>query len=116
MPHAADPVYGCWLWVGPRTRDGYGLDGRELAHKAAWRRVRGPLAPGLELDHLCRRRACVRPSHLEAVSRRENERRKYWRQRAAPRACARGHDFWRCCRRTPEGGYSCRACDSGGER
>lgn len=31
--------------------------------------------PGLEFDHLCRNKLCVRPDHLEAVTHTENVRR-----------------------------------------
>ena len=108
---AEDPIYGCWIWEGQKTKDGYGTFKGLLAHRVVWERERGALGQGQELDHLCRRRACVRPSHLEPVTQRENKKRMWWRARAAPKTCSKGHDFWTCCRRTPEGGYSCRKCD-----
>lgn len=43
--------------------------------------INGPLPPGLELDHLCRNKSCVRPDHLEAVTHRENMRRAYAAER-----------------------------------
>jgi hypothetical protein len=35
----------------------------------------GPIAPGLQIDHLCRITYCIRPEHLEAVTVTENIRR-----------------------------------------
>ena len=35
----------------------------------------GPIAEGLEIDHLCRVRHCVNPDHLEAVESKVNTRR-----------------------------------------
>jgi hypothetical protein len=69
---------GCWLWAGSRTKLGYGqfsvsaaLRG-QFAHRVSFELFAGPIPEGLELDHLCRTPACVRPSHLEAVTHREN--------------------------------------------
>ncbi len=45
------------------------------AHRFSFEMVNGPVPNGLELDHLCRVRRCVNPSHLEAVTRLENIRR-----------------------------------------
>jgi hypothetical protein len=69
----------CWIWRGWPTGDGYGrfsFEGTEwLAHRLAWTIENGPIPDGLQLDHLCRNRPCVRPEHTEPVTNRENGRR-----------------------------------------
>lgn len=63
---------GCWLWTGSINQHGYGRDGKRLAHRVVWEALRGPVANGLELDHLCKARRCVNPEHIEAVTHAEN--------------------------------------------
>jgi len=66
---------GCWLWIGAKA-NGYGrvaFNGKVAgAHRVSYEMAHGPIPVGLQLDHLCRTRACVRPDHLEAVTCREN--------------------------------------------
>lgn len=104
-----DSVYGCRLWIGRHDRDGYGRTAdNQLAHVAVYEVEHGPIPPGHVLDHVCRRRDCVR--HLEAVTRSENERRKAWGYRLRRRTCSAGHGLYQHGRRTPEGGIVCRVC------
>lgn len=78
-----DEESGCWLWRGTITKVGYGTifewrEGqkhRPGAHRVVYEALVGPIPEGLDLDHLCRVRNCVNPSHLEPVTRRENLRR-----------------------------------------
>jgi hypothetical protein len=71
----------CWIWQLALSKAGYGVygggsgDERGLAHRWYWAERNGPVPDGLELDHLCRVRACVNPDHLEPVTHRENCRR-----------------------------------------
>jgi hypothetical protein len=70
----------CWIWTGNLNDRGYGLVSgmkSRLAHRAFWIEKNGPVPDGLELDHLCRNRACVRPDHLEPVTHKENMVRGY---------------------------------------
>jgi hypothetical protein len=65
----------CWHWGGYVSSDGYGYILRRGAHRVAYEHFVGPIPDGLQLDHLCRVKHCVNPSHLEAVTRQENMRR-----------------------------------------
>jgi hypothetical protein len=87
----------CWIWLGhvsPTT--GYGtarFEGRNTsAHRVAYTLLVGPIPPGLEIDHLCHsrdqmcpgditcpHRRCIKPSHLELVTRQVNTLRRYRR-------------------------------------
>lgn len=70
------PRGDCWEWRGAKTRGGYGhlvVEGQHVyAHRLAYTVAKGPIPQGHQLDHLCRHRWCVRPSHLEAVPPRVN--------------------------------------------
>ena len=110
----------CWLWTGTMHPWGYGsfASGRrsaagnhipDKAHRFAYEHYRGPIPPGLYIDHLCNNRRCVNPAHLEAVTNAENLARGY--RRRMPLACRNGHPW------TPENtarrgkaGRSCRRC------
>lgn len=71
---------GCWEWLLYIRDDGYGqvkADGRtQLAHRWMYETLRGVDLPDeVFLDHTCRNRKCVNPSHLEPVTFTENIRR-----------------------------------------
>lgn len=68
----------CWPWPGyVREADGYGSFAGFLAHRYAWEYYVGPIPEGLTIDHLCGRRDCFNPYHLEPVTRAENSRRSW---------------------------------------
>lgn len=79
--HVVDEATGCWNWTGATSWGGYGRVGvpgarrTQNAHRAYYEAARGPVAPGLDLDHLCRNRQCVNPDHLEPVTRAVNAHR-----------------------------------------
>lgn len=111
---------GCLQWLGATTGDGYAqikltpTEGKRLVyvHRWSYEHHFGPIPEGLQIDHLCRNRACVNPEHLEAVTPRVNALRS-----ANPTAinarkthCVHGHPLsgenlktsrngaWRYCR------------------
>jgi hypothetical protein len=85
-------VASCWEWHGAK-RTGYGLvhfEGRvQSVHRLSYEALVGPIPAGLQLDHLCRNRACYNPAHLEPVTNRENKRRGT----ALVTSCPQGHEY-----------------------
>lgn len=81
----------CHLWTGAVNAAGYGHfrvgDATVRAHRFAWEQEHGIIADGVDLDHLCRVRRCVRVGHLEQVTRAENLRRGREARRVGPTAC-----------------------------
>lgn len=91
---------GCWLWTGYLDRGGYGFTrcaGKHAhVHRFIYESLVGPVPLGLELDHLCRVRACANPAHLEPVDHRENVLRSpigLAAINARKTHCKRGHPF-----------------------
>jgi hypothetical protein len=78
-----EPNSGCWLWSGGGVHMRYGMmavNGKPIsAHRFSYNLHKGPVPDGLEIDHLCHTPLCVNPSHLEAVTRSENNKRAYRR-------------------------------------
>lgn len=124
-----EPNSGCWIWIGTTTGTGiksrngtnleYGQFTRpnakktggakmQLAHRAAYKALIGPIPKGLQIDHLCTVTFCVNPNHLEPVTNLENQRR------ARPTHCKNGHEY------TPENtvfypsarGRRCKTCSA----
>lgn len=108
--HRGD-FHQCWTWTGAILPNGYGMasvGGRKVgAHRLSHELFVGPIPEGFEVDHLCRKKDCVNPTHLEAVTPLENTRRAH----AHINHCPAGHP------KTPEnlipqakGSGKCRVC------
>ena len=110
----------CWIWVGTTAGNGYGrvkIPGTKStvsSHRLVFETLVGPIPPGLDLDHLCRVRACCNPAHLEPVTRAENLKRgvgsDVGKINRAKTHCPAGHPYdeentWRS-----KKGRHCRQC------
>lgn len=83
----------CWVWTGAIDKaSGYGRiqeDGStKYVHRSVYEELVGLIPTWMQLDHLCRNRACCNPDHLEVVSPAENTARS---ARAVVARCRKGH-------------------------
>ena len=91
----------CWLWTAYLDKDGYGVFSpghgfyNKLAHRYAYELLVGSIPPELQTDHLCRRRCCVNPQHMEMVTNRVNVLRGVGlsAQNAKKTHCPAGHTY-----------------------
>ncbi len=85
----------CWPWPGAKNAAGYGRYGSDpddqYVHRIMYRESVGPIPEGMELDHTCRNRSCCNPSHVEPVTRQENQRRRRLDITGEP--CRNGHVY-----------------------
>jgi len=77
-------THGCWLWTGPKNRDGYGQvwwNGvKSSSHRRAFLLSGRPIPEGLQLAHsnLCKgKRHCCNPDHLTPKTRSQNQLDKH---------------------------------------
>jgi HNH endonuclease len=111
----------CWFWTSSLNPGGYGVLKNPVgstsrycfAHRLSYEMHHGPIPAGLTIDHLCRVRHCVRPDHLEVVSRGENVLRgeSLPAQNRRKQCCINGHAFTPVNTYIrPDGDRGCRTC------
>lgn len=87
----------------------------EQVHRIAWIKANGPIPAGLEIDHVCRNRACANVAHLRLVTHRDNllaSENTLAGKNARKTRCANGHSFDAENTHTDkQGKRHCRACD-----
>lgn len=93
----------CWDWGGAidNYSGGYGTfrirchSGVRTAkpHRVSWTILRGPIPPGLVIDHIiCNNRRCCNPGHMRVVTQSENAARV---AEQAPESCTKcGANDW----------------------
>jgi hypothetical protein len=100
-------IDGCLVWTGRLSKGGYGvlrigsrgIDRRTVfVHRWHWEFINGKVPKGLDLDHLCRVRSCLEPSHLDPVTRRVNILRGVGVMNGAKHSlskthCPSGHEY-----------------------
>lgn len=113
-----DPVSHCWVWEAGVDPDGYGYyseEGRrKAAHRYCYLSLVGPIPDRHGLDHLCRFRRCVNPSHLEPVTTKDNVLRGVGvaAMNAEKTHCVKGHPLSGDNLYTRgDGGRICRECN-----
>ena len=111
----------CWVWTGCLFSTGYGSfydrsrKNNRATHAIAYELCVGKVPEGLQLDHLCRNRACCNPAHLEPVTRRENLLRgnTVTAANAKKTHCKYGHEFTDDnTKRDKHGKRYCRLCNT----
>jgi hypothetical protein len=122
MEHVRVEPGGCWLWTGRCDSNGYGrfAIGSKIAgtfrsassHRVAYELLVGPIPEGLQIDHLCRQKACVNPGHMEPVPQWVNILRgeSFSAVNARKTHCIHGHLFDEANTYVWRGGRICREC------
>jgi hypothetical protein len=121
VPGVREDLGPCWLSTFRSNSNGYvnvKLGGGErrdaAAHRVVYEALVGPIADGLQLDHLCRVRHCFCPEHLDQVTGRENTLRgnTITARCAAATHCPQGHEYTEVntYRRPDHRRRDCKAC------
>ena len=101
IPEHLPELGNCWLWLNGDDGRGYGSfsitsQGKLKAHRFSYELENGPIPHKMTLDHRCLTKRCIRPSHMEVVTRGENARRaggleKIMQDRREGKRCHKGH-------------------------
>lgn len=115
-------IYDCWEWAGFINYSGYGIIGHceskkrfsTRIHRLIYETIFGKIENGYHLDHLCRKRSCINPFHLEVVTNRENILRGLGQRSINARKthCNKGHEFKGHNLMIKKTGRDCRICNS----
>ena len=72
-----DKTGDCWLWMAYCNHKGYGRFGYGgkvvYSHRLDFEWVHGEIPEGMQVDHRCHQRNCVRPEHLRLVTNAQNQ-------------------------------------------
>lgn len=76
------PESGCYIWLGGIAGAGYpvlkigsltnGTRRQALVHRLIYELFFDKIPVGYDISHKCHTKLCVRPEHLEAITHREN--------------------------------------------
>lgn len=105
----------CWIWTGSMNAYGYGVFSlnkkMNMAHRFSWELVNGKIPKDLQIDHICKARNCVNPSHMELVTLIENVMRgeSLAAKNARKTKCQNGHEF--DFTKNFDGSRGCRICE-----
>ena len=95
-----DPANDCYLWKGCLDKDGYGTfyfrKKNRRAHRVGYFMFYGPIDDDMVIDHKCKNRSCVNPTHLRPVTKTQNALENTKSVAALNRlkkTCPKGHKY-----------------------
>lgn len=99
IPEHKPELGPCWVWIGRKNPDGYGMINVDckikLAHNISLILAGIEINYNLVRDHICKNTSCVNPSHIEQVTSKENTLRGSGPSaiNARMKCCKYGHKF-----------------------